>query len=172
MCFDLCNGAPSWWNDTAFCYLGFTITTFWDIIFIKFLRKKIHFQHPAHQHLTLYSLYCMIKICLYRCQMIHRSCTKQSKRTCDHFVMSRDQKWSLIFARKSSMTYFHDTWQVWTLGGPVYIEIVLVDPDLLRQTCQGPLFTIMIPVTLCHFSGSYSQMVTVKPRDRLWWLHT
>ena len=25
----------------------------------------------------------------------------------------------------------HETWQVWTLGGPVYIEIVLVDLDLL-----------------------------------------
>jgi len=38
--------------------------------------------------------------------------------------------YSFIFARKSSMMYFYETWQVWTLGGPVYIEIVLVDLDL------------------------------------------
>jgi len=39
-------------------------------------------------------------------------------------------RYSFIFAWKSSMTYFHETWQVWTLGGPVYIEIVSVDLDL------------------------------------------
>ena len=67
------------------------LRTYWDIIVLNFW-KKIHFQHAAHQHLSLYSLYCMIKIRQYRCQMIHRSCTKQKKRSCDHFVMSRDQK--------------------------------------------------------------------------------
>jgi len=36
--------------------------------------------------------------------------------------------------------------------------------DLLRQIGPGPLFTIMILVTLCHFSRSYSQMKMVKPR--------
>jgi len=45
------------------------------------------------------------------------------------------------------------------------------ESDLLRQTDRGPLFTIMISVTLCQFSRSYSQMKMVKPRDRPWRLH-
>jgi len=47
-----------------------------------------------------------------------------------HVTKKGQGRYSFIFARKSSMTYFHTTWRVWTLGGPVYIEIVLVDLDL------------------------------------------
>ena len=57
--------------------------------------------------------------------------------------------YSFIFAQKSSrpMTYFHETWQVWTLGGPVYIEIVLVDLDLF--------FTVIDPFSCRNSENKY-----------------
>jgi len=65
--------------------------------------------------------------------MIHRSCTKQKKRSCDHFVVTWPKKVKVVthsFLPKNQVTDFHESGQVWTLGGPVYIEIVLVDLDL------------------------------------------
>ena len=47
-----------------------------------------------------------------------------------HVTKKGQGRYSFIFAGKSSTTYFHKTWEVWTLGGPVYIAIVLVDLDL------------------------------------------
>ena len=112
--------------------------------FFKF-SKKIHFQHAAHQHLTLYSLYCMIKIRQYRCQMIHRSCTKQRKRSCDHFVMSRDQKMSRSLLIHPKIKYDVFSWNLtgmdlrcaslhWNSFGWPWLIFKVIDPFLFRQT--------------------------------------
>ena len=47
-----------------------------------------------------------------------------------HVTKKGQRRYSFIFARKSSTMHFHETWEVWTVGGPVYITIVLVDLNL------------------------------------------
>jgi len=242
------------------------------LIFFKFSRKKIHFQYAAHQHLTLYSLYCMIKIRQYRCQMIHRSCIKQRKRsdpvsvTLTYFSRSQTHFCAEVKKRKivitllflarfrsnftamdsrstpsfhlvsMTLTYFflgttfskpmsgrkqhaaaacgcgslvfvHGCWtfdgktrdpvrQMYMLhvkaGRWVWLcesrrvaggtRVLLRSASSHAARWRGRawrhslhshtpsawlLYDAMIPVTLCHFSRSYSHMKMVKPRDRL-----
>jgi len=68
-----------------------------------------------------------------------------------HVTKKGQGRYSFIFTGKSSTTYFHETWEVWTLGGPVYIAILLVDLDLFFKVVihfREEIWKINIAMTL------------------------
>jgi len=90
----------------------------------------------------------------------------QTRRVLCHVTKNGQGRYSFIFARKSSMTYFHETWQVWTLGGPVYIAIVLVDLDLFFKVID-PFLCRNLENKYCHNFVISGPILTTLPRNGL-----